>query len=120
MQAKHYNSKHKPRKYNIGDFVYLNSQNIKSTRLSKKLNWKFYGPYKVIEPVSKQVYKLKLPQMMKIHDMFYMLFLELCDRAHEGNVLPPPPINVESKDKYKVKEIFNSKNYYDKLQYFVK
>ena len=24
-QAKHYNSKHKPRKYNVGDLVYLNN-----------------------------------------------------------------------------------------------
>ena len=38
VQAKHYNSKHKPRKYNIGDFVYLNSQNIESTCSSKKLD----------------------------------------------------------------------------------
>ena len=38
LQAKHYNSKHKPHKYNIGDFVYFNSQNIKSTHPSKKLD----------------------------------------------------------------------------------
>ena len=25
-QVKHYNLKHKPRKYNVGDFVYFNSQ----------------------------------------------------------------------------------------------
>ena len=37
-QAKHYNSKHKLRKYNVGDLVYLNSQNIESTCLSKKLD----------------------------------------------------------------------------------
>ena len=52
-QAKYYNLKHKPRKYNIRDFVYLNSQNIESTCLFKKLDWKFYGLYKVIEPVGK-------------------------------------------------------------------
>ena len=38
IQAKHYNTKHKPYKYNVGNFVYLNNQNIKSTRPSKKLN----------------------------------------------------------------------------------
>ena len=61
VQAKHYNLKHKLRKNNIRDFVYLNSWNIKSTRLFKKLDWKFYRLYRIIEPVGKQVYKLKLP-----------------------------------------------------------
>ena len=60
LQTKYYNLKHKPHKYNVEDFVYFNSQNIKSTRLSKKLDWKFYKPYKVIELVGKQAYKLKL------------------------------------------------------------
>ena len=52
-QVKHYNSKHKLRKYNIGDFVYLNNQNIESTRTFKKLDWKFYGSYKMIKLVDK-------------------------------------------------------------------
>ena len=37
-QAKYYNLKYKPRKYNVKNFVYLNSQNIESTRPSKKLD----------------------------------------------------------------------------------
>ena len=119
-QAKHYNSKHKPRKYNVGDLVYLNSRNIESTRPSKKLDWKFYGPYKVIEPVGKQAYKLNLPQTMKIHNVFHVSLLEPCDGAHEGNVPPPPPINVEGEDEYEVEEILDSRSHYGKLQYFVK
>ena len=119
-QAKHYNLKHKLRKYNIGDFVYLNSRNIKSIHPFKKLNWKFYGPYKVIEPVGKQAYKLNLPQTMKIHNMFHVSLLEPCDGAHKSNVPPPPPVNIESEDKYKVEEILNSKSHYGKLQYFIK
>ena len=74
----------------------------------------------MIEPVSKQAYKLKLPQTMKIHDVFHVSLLEPCDRAHKGNILLPLPINVESKNKYEVEEIFNSRSHYGKLQYFVK
>ena len=120
LQVKHCNLKHKPHKYNIKDFVYLNSSNIKSTCLSKKLDWKFYGPYKVIEPVGKQAYKLKLPQTMKIHDVFHVSLLKQCDRAHKSNVPPPLPINVKGKDKYKIEKILNNRSYYGKLQYFVK
>ena len=119
-QAKHYNLKYKSRKYNVGDLVYLNSQNIKSTCPSKKLDWKFYRLYMVVEPVGKQVYKLKLSQTMKIYDVFHMSLLEPCDKAYKSNVPPPPSINVEGEDKYKVEKILDSRSYYGKLQYFVK
>ena len=48
LQAKHYNSKHKSYKYNVRNLIYYNSQNIELIRSSKKLDWKFYGLYKVI------------------------------------------------------------------------
>ena len=115
MQAKYYNSKHQPCKYNIRDFVYFNSWNIESTRLFKKLDWKFYGLYKMIEPIGKQAYKLKLSQIMKMYNVFHISLLKLGDRVYKGNVLPPPPINIKSKDKYEIKKIFDSKSYYGKL-----
>ena len=52
-QAKYYNTKHKPRTYNVGNMVYLNSKNITLTWPSEKLNFKFYGRYKVEIPVGK-------------------------------------------------------------------
>ena len=57
---------------------------------------------------------------MKIHDVFHVSLLELCDWAHKGNVLLLLPINVEGKDKYKVEKILDSRSHYGKLQYFVK
>ena len=57
---------------------------------------------------------------MKIHDVFHVSLLEPCDGAHKGDKPPPLSTNIESKDKYKVKEILDSKSYYSKLQYFVK
>lgn len=74
----------------------------------------------MIEPIGKQPYKLKLFQTMKIYNVFHVLLLKLCDRTHKGNVPLPSSINVESEDKYKIKEILISKSHYSKLQYFVK
>ena len=56
-QAKYYNAKHLPKLYNIGEFVYLNSKNIDPTRPIKKLDWKFYGLYRVINNIGKVAYK---------------------------------------------------------------
>ena len=50
-QAKFYNSIHLSCLYNIGAFVYLNSKNINLTRPTKKLDWKFYGPLKIVDRV---------------------------------------------------------------------
>ena len=55
-QAKYYNAKHFPQLYNIENVVYLNSKNIELTHSTKKLDWKYYGPYKMIDKIGKMVY----------------------------------------------------------------
>ena len=47
--------------YKPGDKVLLDSRNIKTTRLTKKFNDKWLGPFKVDSKVGASVYKLKLP-----------------------------------------------------------
>ena len=120
-QAKSYNSKHLPRQYNVGDYVYLNSKNIDLTRPSKKLDWKFYGPYMIRDIVGKQAYRLNLPPAMKIHNVFHVLLLEPCDLPRDGTAPPPPPpIEIDGEEKYEVEKILDSKTYHGKLQYLVK
>lgn len=77
-QARYYNTKHKPQSYKVGDMVYLSSKNIKSTRPSKKLAYKYYRSYEVKLPIGKQAYRLRLPPSMKIHNGFYVSLLEPC------------------------------------------
>ena len=55
-QAKYYNKKHTSYTFKAGDKVYLNNKNIKLIRSSKKLNYKYYGPFEIEEPVGKQMY----------------------------------------------------------------
>ena len=47
LQAKYYDLKYLLRTFAVRDFLYLNSKNIDLTRLSKKLNWKYYGLYQI-------------------------------------------------------------------------
>ena len=85
------------------------------------MDWKFYGPYMIRDIVSKQAYCLNLPPAMKIHNVFHVSLLELCNLPRDGTAPPSPlPIKVNGKEKYKVKEILNSKIYCGKLQYLVK
>ena len=51
----------KPKSYAPGDKVWLNSKYIK-TKWNRKLEVKFFRPFRVLHPVSKQAYKLELPK----------------------------------------------------------
>jgi hypothetical protein len=63
--------------YNVDDKVLLNVKNIIFIKLFKKLNYKYYDLYEIIELIKKQVYKLKLSFLLKeIHNVFHVFFLE--------------------------------------------
>ena len=70
---------------------------------TKKLDWKYYGPYKIISRIKQVVYRLKLPKLMKIHNVFHVFLLELCEQPKEGNIPPPPSIKIDGKKNLKLK-----------------
>ena len=57
---------------------------------------------------------------MKIHNVFHISLLELYTGTNEPNNPLLPPIEVEGKEEYKVKEILDSRIHYNKFQYLVK
>ena len=65
----------KPRSYAPSDKVWLNSKYIKAKQ-NQKLEAKFFGPFQVLHPVAKQVYKLELPKKWRIHDVFHVSLFE--------------------------------------------
>ena len=59
LQKKAYDKEIKSRSYGPGEKVWLNSKYIK-TKKKKKLESKFFGPFRVLYTVEKQAYKLEL------------------------------------------------------------
>ena len=74
----------KPQSYAPGDKVWLSSKHLKTKR-NRKLEAKFFGPFRVLHPVSKQAYELELLKKWKIHDVFHVSLLEQ-DTTKKGRV----------------------------------
>ena len=110
QMKKQHNKKVIPsRKYKLGDQVYLNAANIKTTHALKKLDAKFDGPFKILEAVGKLAYKLELPLTWTIHNTFHKSKLKPAykpafPKQKEMQLRPPPDI-IDREEEHKVKTI---------------
>ncbi len=75
LQKQYHNKYAKDRSYAPGEKVWLNSKYIKTKR-NRKLEPKFFGPFRVLHLVGKQAYKLELSKKWKIHNVFHMSLLK--------------------------------------------
>ncbi len=84
---------------------------------NKKLENKFFGHFRVLQAVRKQVYKLKLSTKWKIHNIFYVLLLEqdTTKKRQVTNALPKPKKDLKfeagGNKQYEVKAIINNAMY---------
>ena len=75
LQAKYYDKKHRDVGYKVGDLVLLSTRNLKLKGTPRKLQKRFVGPFRVIETIGEQAYRLSLPDEWKIHPVFYVSLL---------------------------------------------
>jgi hypothetical protein len=123
--ARYYNRRRAPAPtFSPGDKVYLDSDDIQTTRPSRKLSHRRLGPYPVERRVGKYAYRLTLPfSMRRLHPVFNVVKLT---PAPDDPILgrrqpvPPPPELVDGEEEYIVEEILNSRMFRRKLQYLVK
>jgi len=95
------------------------TRNIKTTILSKRLDYKKIGPFQILAKIGTSAYKLALPPPMAIHNTFHISLLE----PYQGNRFSseikehPPPIQIQGEDEYLLDEIIDSRFHYNKLEY---
>ena len=118
---KQINKYRKEMKYQIDDSVRLSSKNIKTTKLSKKLNDRMFDSFKIIEKMNVS-YRLKLLSSMHQHDVFslnYLRFVVNNSLLNQKQKLSKS-IMIDDEKAWNVDDILNSRHHYGRLQYKVK
>ena len=111
LQKQAYNKGVKLRGYALGEKIWLNSKYIKTKR-NRKLEAKFFGPFRVLHPVEKQTYMSKLPKKWKIHDIFYVSLLEQdITRKRRVDDENATELDTDNSEKYKVEAIWDNAVY---------
>ncbi|MCG8453494.1 MAG: chromo domain-containing protein, partial [Spirochaetales bacterium] len=76
IQKSYYDKKHRDIQFFVGDLVLLSTQNLRLKGILHKLQWKFCSPYKILERIGTQAYRLKLPDSWRIHPVFHISLLK--------------------------------------------
>jgi hypothetical protein len=105
-----------------GDKVWLDARHIRTTKPSRKLDWKWLGPYTIKRKVSPYDYQLELLRGLRIHPVHHV---SLLDPAEEDllpgqKVTPPSPVEVDGDQEYQVEWVEDSHVYRNQLQYLVR
>jgi transposase InsO family protein len=107
-----------------GDRVFLDANDIRTTRPSQKLAHRKLGPFEIAEKIGSHAYRLKLPRsMQRLHPVFSVVKLT---EAPVDPIIgrkpkpPPPPVLIEGEPEYEVEEILNSRMFRRRFEYLVK
>lgn len=120
-QAKYYNKKHKPLHFNKGDLVLMSTKNLKLKLPSKKIAPRFIGPFRVLEPIGTQAYRLQFPSTFRIYDVVHISLLEKYVRrdSDDQSVLPLPEL-VDDNEEWEIEEIKDRKKRRGKIWYLIR
>ncbi|KAG8725224.1 hypothetical protein FRC09_005309 [Ceratobasidium sp. 395] len=108
------------KEFKVGDKVWLLLVNMSSKRPAKKLDNKKGGPFTIIEKISSHAYRLDLPKIMRVHNVFHANLLSPTkedNNFHRKQIKPPPIITEEGEEEYEVDHVVhwewqNGKLYY--------
>jgi len=127
-QAKYANQHRRDCVFEVGDKVWLSASHLRlpaAANVRRKLQPRFYGPYRISEVISRVAYRLDLPQNFKIHPVIHISHLKAYadgskafpDRpAYQS---PPPPEVLNDEEYFPIDAIRNHRGSGQRLQYLV-
>jgi transposase InsO family protein len=109
-------------KYQIGDKVWLSTDNLKVTRAFKTLTAQWLGPYNITKTVGDNAVKLHLPKTMRIHPVVNISRVRPYKEPPEGQTsIRPGPVKVteDREIEYEVDHIVNVRKQGQHMEYLV-
>ena len=98
------------KKFEVGDKVWLDAQNL-HLKTTHKLMPQRLRPFEIIEEISPVVYKLKLPEAWRVHNVFHTSLLtpQVITPEYGTPADPPLPELVDGESEYEVEAILQHK-----------
>jgi hypothetical protein len=110
--------------WEVGSKVWVkHDKAISMTHPSKKLEYKWLGPYEITECISDMAYKLKLSTSMKLHPVIgtdRLREAKLDEMPGREHPRPEPVVTTPDAQEWEVEYIDDLQYHYNKLQYHVK
>ena len=110
--------------FQVGEQVWLNTQNYSTNHPMKKLDHWWIGPFKILKVVSPAALKLQLtPKEKGVHPVVSVSNIHHYtpnDIPERPNDPRPGPDVIDGNEEYKAEHILNSKFWQGRLTYLVK
>jgi len=107
-----------------GDWVYLDTSDIRTTCPSPKLSYRRLGPFEIERQVGLLAYRLKLPYgLRQLHPVFNVIKLSAApDDPIPGRKpqAPLPPIIVDGEPEWEVEEVLDNHWHWRRFQFLIK
>ena len=92
--------------FSKGDFAWLSTQHLTIRFGARKLAAKWAGPYRVMDQVTREAYRLELPATWRIHPVFHTIQLKEV-RGSAATFREAPVILEDTEPEFEVERILD-------------
>ena len=105
-----------------GSQVWVDARDVRTTRLTQKLDSKRLGPFTVVRQISPYAYEVELPTSIQIHTVQPVSLSHPVGNDPSGGqkASVPPPVDVDGEEEYQLSSVEDSRLYRNQLQYFIR
>ena len=117
--TKYYNACHVSKQFQVGEFVKLSTKNLNLKY--RKLSPRWIGPFRILERIRNQAYRLALPdKYARLHSVFPVQLLETYHCHQDDAELMTMPDLEDPQDEWEVEEIRDKQWIKGVIHYLVK